>query len=145
MGCFPDTNFLWQPACTTAIVQVSLTSLHLKARFNKTIIVFITGDIIHYTSWSSISHWRNYSKINYIYDIYSKLRSYLPLHVFYDSRLWYIVNQSGSTKGAVSLKIGKNIEILILFEWGHKTAFWLISIIIIKWRWINIKTEHKYI
>ena len=51
-----------------------------------------------------------------IYDIYSKLRSYLPLHVFYDSRLWYIVNQSGSTKGTVSLKIGKNIEILILFE-----------------------------
>ena len=45
--------------------DISLISLHLKARFNKTIIVFIMGAIVHSTSWSSIFHWRNFSKMNY--------------------------------------------------------------------------------
>ena len=54
---------------------------------------------------------------------YSKLRPSLSLHHFYEAQLWYIANQSGSAKETVSLKIGKNIEILILFAWGHKTGF----------------------
>ena len=53
------------PACMSMITWVPLTRLHLKAKFNKMVIVFIMGSIIHYTGWSSISHWRNYSKIGY--------------------------------------------------------------------------------
>ena len=41
-------------------------------------------------------------------------RPSLLLHVFYELRLWHIVNQSGSAKETVSLKIGKNIEMLAL-------------------------------
>ena len=40
-------RYAYMPACTSAIMRVSLTSLHLKARFNKSIIVFIMGAIIH--------------------------------------------------------------------------------------------------
>ena len=36
-------------------------------------------------------------------------------HLFYERRLWYIANQSGSTKETVSPKIGKNIEMLVCF------------------------------
>ena len=77
--------------------------------------------------------------------IYSKLRPSLSLRFFYDPWLQYIANQSGSGKETASLKIGKNIEILILYVWGRKTGFWLVSIIIIKLWWINIKIEFKYI
>ena len=58
--------FACLPACMSPIVRVSLTSLsYIKAMFNKTIIIFIIRATIHLTSWSSISHWRNYSKIHY--------------------------------------------------------------------------------
>ena len=59
-----DQVIACMPACMRAIAQVSLTSMHLKAKFNKTIVVFIMEAIVHQTSWSFISHWRNYSKIN---------------------------------------------------------------------------------
>ena len=39
--------FACVPACTSTIAQVSLTSLHLKAKFNKTIINFIMATIAH--------------------------------------------------------------------------------------------------
>ena len=42
-------------------------------------------------------------------------RSKLSLHLFYEPRLQYIVNQSGSSKETVSLKVGKNIEVLVCF------------------------------
>ena len=42
-------------------------------------------------------------------------RSKLSLHLFYEPQLQYIVNQSGSSKETVSLKIGKNIEVLVCF------------------------------
>ena len=35
--------------------------------------------------------------------------------LFYEPRLRYIVNQSGSVKKTFSLKIGKNIEMLVCF------------------------------
>ena len=70
-------------------------------------------------------------------------RPSLSSRLLYDPRWQYIANQSGSAKDTVSLKIGENIEILILYVWGHKTGFWFISIIIIKLRWINIKIGHK--
>ena len=54
---------------------------------------------------------------------YSKLRPSLSFVFFYDPRSPYIVNQSGSAKKTDSLKIGENIEILILFVWGRKTGF----------------------
>ena len=41
--------------------------------------------------------------------------SKLSLHLFYEPQLQYIVNQSGSSKETVSLKIGKNIEVLVCF------------------------------
>ena len=34
-------------ACMSAIVQISLTRLHVKAKFNKTIIAFTMGATIH--------------------------------------------------------------------------------------------------
>ena len=40
-------RFACVPACTTVIAQVSLTSLSLKAKFNKTIINFIIAAIVH--------------------------------------------------------------------------------------------------
>ena len=52
-------------ACTSTLVRISLTSLHLKGKFNKAISVFIMRTTIHEASWSSISHWRNYSNIHY--------------------------------------------------------------------------------
>ena len=42
-------------------------------------------------------------------------RPSLSSHLFYEPRSWYIVNQSGSAKETVSLKIGKNIEMLFCF------------------------------
>ena len=42
-------------------------------------------------------------------------RSSLSLCLFYEPRLQYIVNQSGSSKETVSLKVGKNIEVLVCF------------------------------
>ena len=39
----------------------------------------------------------------------------MSLHHFYEAQLWYIANQSGSAKETVSLKIGKNIEMLVCF------------------------------
>ena len=49
--------------------------------------------------------------------IYSKLRPSLSLHLFYKPQLRYIANQSGSAKEIVSPKIGKNIEMFVLFVW----------------------------
>ena len=64
--------------------------------------------------------------------------------VFYEPRSWYIANQSGSAKEIVNPKIGENIEMLVCFIcMGHKTWFWLLSIIIIKSQWINIKIKQK--
>ena len=42
-------------------------------------------------------------------------RSSLSLRLFYEPRLWCIdiANQSGSAKETVSLKIGKDIEMLV--------------------------------
>ena len=39
--------FACMPACMRAIAQVLLTSLHLRAKFKKTIIVLIMGAIVH--------------------------------------------------------------------------------------------------
>ena len=40
-------------------------------------------------------------------------RPSLSLHLFYEPRLQYIANQSGSAKETVSPKIGENIEMLV--------------------------------
>ena len=42
-------------------------------------------------------------------------RPSLSLHLSYEPQLLYIVNQSGSAKETVSLKTGKNIEMLVCF------------------------------
>ena len=42
-------------------------------------------------------------------------RPSLSLHLFYEPRLRYTANQSGSAKDTVSLKIGKDIEMLVCF------------------------------
>ena len=42
-------------------------------------------------------------------------RPSLPSCLFYETRLHYIANQSGSAKETVSTKTGKNIEILVCF------------------------------
>ena len=42
-------------------------------------------------------------------------RPSLSLCLFYEPRLWYIANQSGSAKETVSPKIDKNIEMLVCF------------------------------
>ena len=47
-------------------------------------------------------------------------RPSLSLCLFYEPQSWYIANHGGSAKETVSLKIGKNIEMLVLFVWGHK-------------------------
>ena len=39
----------------------------------------------------------------------------LSLHLFYEPQSWYIVNQNGSAKETVILKIYKNIEMLVCF------------------------------
>ena len=54
---------------------------------------------------------------------YSKLRPSFSLLLFYEPQLQHIMNQNGSEKETVSLKIGKNIEMFVLFVWGHKTGF----------------------
>ena len=60
-------------------------------------------------------------------------RPSLSLPLFYEPQLWHKVNQSGSAKETVILKIGKNIKMLVvLFVWEHQTGLLLISIIIIK-------------
>ena len=46
---------------------------------------------------------------------YSKLKPSLPSRLFYELRSQYIANQSGSEKQTISLKIGKNIGILVCF------------------------------
>ena len=42
-------------------------------------------------------------------------RLHLSLHLFYEPRLRYIANQSGSAKETVSPKVDKNIEMLLCF------------------------------
>ena len=54
---------------------------------------------------------------------YSKVRPSLSSLLFYEPRLQHIVNQTGSAKETVRPKIGKNIELFVLFVWGHKTGF----------------------
>ena len=55
----------------------------------------------------------------------------MPLHLFYEPQLWYIADQSGSAKEAVSLKIGKNIEMLACFICVRTQGRILIDIAII--------------
>ena len=42
-------------------------------------------------------------------------RSRLSSRLFYEPRLWYIANQSGSAEETVSPRTGKNIEMLVCF------------------------------
>ena len=46
---------------------------------------------------------------------YNKLRPSLSSRIFYEPRLRYIANQSGSARETVNLKIGENIEMLVCF------------------------------
>ena len=59
------------------------------------------------------------------------------------SFLWASITVHSESKWSameiVCPKIGENI----LLVWGHKTGLWLILIMIIKLRWINIKIEQK--
>ena len=99
------------PACTSAIGQVSLTRLHLKVKFNKTIIL----------SWllSCLKQVKVLFPIEKIIlksiITYSKLKPSLSLCLFYEPRLWYILNQSESAKETVSPKIDENIQMLVCF------------------------------
>ena len=49
-------------------------------------------------------------------------RPSLSSRLFYEPRSRYIANQSGSAKETVSPEIGENIEMFVLFVWGHKTG-----------------------
>ena len=62
---------------------------------------------------------------------YSKLRPRLSSLLFYEPQLWYIVDQSGSAKQAVSPKIGENIEVLVCFICVRTQDRFLIDIVII--------------
>ena len=97
------------PAFTSPIVRVSLTRLsHLKATFNKTIIVFIIRATVHSTSsGSSISHWR--TTVRSIIK-YSKVSLSLSSRLFYELLWRYIANQSGSAKETVNPKIGEKLR-----------------------------------
>ena len=99
-------------ACTInhaghAIAQVSLRSLHLKAKFNKTIIVLITGakqvEVLFPIEETMVRSIRTDSK----------LRPSLLLCLFCKPQSCYIVNQNGSAKETVSLNVGENIEMLV--------------------------------
>ena len=105
--------FAFVPACTIAIARVSLTSLRLKAKLNKTIINFIihVSLIKQVQVLFPIEETILRSIVTYI-----KLRSHLSSRLFYEPRLWYIANQSGSAKETVSPKIGENIEMLVCFS-----------------------------
>ena len=46
---------------------------------------------------------------------YNKLRPSLSSRIFYEPRLRYIANQSGSARETVNPKIGENIEMLVCF------------------------------
>ena len=69
-------------------------------------------------------------------------------HLSYEPQLWYIANQSGSAKEAVSLKIGKNIEVLVSFICMGMEDRILIDIVIYYYlffifRW-EVKIHHTY-
>ena len=102
--------FACVPACTTSIARVSLTSLHLKAKLNKTIINFViqVSLIKQVEVLFPIEETIVRSIVTYI-----KLRSRLSSRLFYEPRSRYIANQSGSAKETVSPKIGENIEMLV--------------------------------
>ena len=48
--------------------------------------------------------------------------SSLSSRLFYVPRSRYIANQSGSAKVTVNPNIDRNIEMFVLFVWGHKTG-----------------------
>ena len=100
--------------------DVSLTSLHLEARFNKTIIVFVME--LSHIKQVQIPFSIEETIVRSIKRC-SKLRPSLSSRLFFDPRSRYITNQSGSTRETVSLKTDENIEILILFVWGRETGF----------------------
>ena len=60
----------------------------------------------------------------------------LSSRLFYETRLHYIANQSGSAKETVSTKTSKNIEMLVYFICMGTQHRALIG-------WINIKIEHN--
>ena len=62
-------------------------------------------------------------KLYIVRSIITKLKPSLSLRLFYEPRSQYIANQSGSAKETVSPKTGENIEMFVLFVWGHKTEF----------------------
>ena len=119
--------FACVPACTSTIAQVSLTSLHLKAKFNKTIIV--SWQLLYIKQVDVL--FPNEETIVRSIISYGKLRPSLSWHLFYEPRLWYITNQNGSAKETVSLKIDNNIEMLVCFICVGKQDRILIDIVII--------------
>ena len=82
---------------------------------------------------SSILSWQlSYIKqVEVLFPYWRKFEVKLSLHLFYEPWLWYIANQSGSAKEAVSLKIGKNIEMLACFICVRTQDRILIDIVII--------------
>ena len=94
----------------SAIARVSLTSPHLKAKSNKTVIVFIMGAVVQVEVLFLIEE-----TIVRSIKTYSELRPSLLSRLFYQPRSQYMANQSGSAKETVSPKIGKNIEMLVCF------------------------------
>ena len=137
MGCFPDTPFLWQTQkventsllslekvvyfacvinCAGQLIclcasLLSLTSLHLKVKFNKTIIL---SWLLSYLKQVKVLFPIEKTKLISIMT-YSKLRPSLSLCLFYGPWLRYILNQSESAKETVSPKIDKNIQMLVCF------------------------------
>ena len=103
--------FAWVPACTSAVVLVSLTRLHLKAKFNKTII--LSWELSYIKQVEVL--FPNEETIVRSIITYCKLKPSLSFRLFYGPQLQYIANQSGSAKETVSPKIGKNIEMLVCF------------------------------
>ena len=90
---------------------VSLTRLHLKAKFNKTIILSWE---LSYIKQVEVLFPTEETIVRSIIT-YSKLKRSVSFRLFYGPQLWYIANQSGSAKETVSPKIGKNIEMLVCF------------------------------
>ena len=106
---------------------ISLTSLHLKAKVNTTII--LSWELLYIKQVEVL--FPTEETIVRSIRIYNKLGPSLSLLLLYEHRLWYIANQSGSVKETVSWKIGKNIEMLLSFICTGTQNRILIAIIII--------------
>ena len=116
--------FACMPGCMSVI---SLTSLHLKAKVNTTII--LSWELLYIKQVEVL--FPTEETIVRSIRIYNKLGPSLSLLLLYEHRLWYIANQSGSVKETVSWKIGKNIEMLLSFICTGTKNRILIAIIII--------------